>query len=55
MSWAGGKGDKRRPAAVDEQTLSDNWNRIFGAKPEGSPHEEEHHGEAAEVPDESGV
>src|SRR3954470_20364518 len=27
-----GKGDDRRPASVDEQTFSDNWERIFAAK-----------------------
>jgi len=29
-----GKGDDRRPLAVDEQTFSDNWDRIFAAKRE---------------------
>jgi hypothetical protein len=28
----GGKGDAKRPAQVDEQTFSDNWDRIFAAK-----------------------
>lgn len=32
-SWHGGKGPDRRPAAVDEQTIADNWARIFGPKP----------------------
>lgn len=26
-----GKGDDRRPSKVDEQTFSDNWERIFNA------------------------
>lgn len=29
-----GKGDDRRPITVDEQTFSDNWERIFAAKRE---------------------
>jgi len=28
--WHGGKGSKRRPS--DEQSYSDNWDRIFGKK-----------------------
>ena len=28
-----GKGDDRRPASVDEQTFSDNWERIFNGVP----------------------
>lgn len=48
MSWAGGKGDKRRPVYVDEATENANWNRIFGAKPEGSPAKDNEHGEAAD-------
>lgn len=27
-----GKGDDRRPSNVDEQTFSDNWDRVFGNK-----------------------
>lgn len=27
-----GKGDDRRPLSVDEQTFSDNWDRVFAAK-----------------------
>lgn len=27
-----GKGDDRRPSKVDEQTFSDNWERVFGNK-----------------------
>lgn len=31
-----GKGDDRRPLSVDEQTFSDNWERIFkSGLPEG--------------------
>jgi len=26
-----GKGSNRRPQEVDEQTMADNWDRIFGA------------------------
>lgn len=26
-----GKGDDRRPSKVDEQTFSDNWERIFSS------------------------
>ncbi len=28
----GGKGSSRRPTFVDEKTLSDNWDKIFGKK-----------------------
>lgn len=28
--WHGGKGSSRRPAQVPEETLRDNWDRIFG-------------------------
>lgn len=28
----GGKGDAKRPTQVDEQTFSDNWDRVFAAK-----------------------
>lgn len=27
-----GKGDKRRPTKVDEETFANNWERIFGKK-----------------------
>ena len=27
-----GKGDKRRPKKVDDETFADNWERIFGKK-----------------------
>lgn len=29
-----GKGDSRRPAAVDEKTFEENWRRTFGCKHE---------------------
>lgn len=33
-----GKGDKRRPSAVNEETLAERWEKTFGRKPprEGS-------------------
>ena len=27
-----GKGDKRRPNQVDQKTVDDNWDKIFGKK-----------------------
>ena len=27
-----GKGDKRRPTQVDQKTVDDNWDKIFGKK-----------------------
>lgn len=32
--WHGGKGSARRPAQVPEETLRDNWDRIFGGSEE---------------------
>lgn len=28
-----GKGDKRRPTYVDEETLARRWERVFGKRP----------------------
>jgi hypothetical protein len=33
-----GKGDKRRPTVVDEETFAERWKRTF--KPEGKPEED---------------
>ena len=44
-----GKGSAPRPFSVDAETFADNWQRIFGAKSEDSPLEENKDGEAAEV------
>lgn len=30
--WHGGKGDARRKPTVSQQTVDDNWDRIFGKK-----------------------
>lgn len=33
-----GKGDKRRPAAVDFKTYSSNWDAVFHPRPENCKH-----------------
>ena len=34
-----GKGDKRRPTKVDQDTFASNWERIFGKKNESTTNE----------------